>query len=378
MVFAVGLMSGTSLDGIDAALVEIEGTGTKTKVKLVEFITYPFTKKTIDKIKDVFSIKTSSVEKICSLNFELGYLFGNAVKEVCKKADFSIKDLNFVASHGQTIYHLPSPEKSQFASTLQIGESAIICEMTKTTVISDFRTRDMALNGQGAPIVPYSEFVLYQDTNRIRLLQNIGGIGNITIIPPNAKLENVVAFDTGPGNMIINALCEKFYEQKYDKDGQHAANGKVNENLLKEMMDHPFIRKKYPKTTGREEFGSEYTETLLEKWQDKIEPKDFVATATMFTAKSIVENAKPFIDDQTDFIIGGGGSYNKTLVRMIQKQIPNVLVKIQEEVGFSSEAKEAIAMVILGNQTLHHLPSNVPNATGADKPAILGKITYYD
>lgn len=378
MAFAVGLMSGTSLDGIDAALVEINGTGLDTAVSLKEFLTYSFAEETIDRIKENLSNQTSSVEKICSLNFELGYLFAEAAKEVCRKADFPIENLDFVASHGQTLYHLPSPKETQVASTFQIGESAIICEETKTTVVSDFRTRDMALKGQGAPIVPYSEFVLYQDSQRTRLLQNIGGIGNVTVIRANTALEDVVAFDTGPGNMIINALCEHFYEEKFDKDGEYAKNGQVNKELLDEMMSHPYIAKPYPKTTGREEFGNEYTENLLARWTEQIEPDDFIATATLFTAQSIAANVTSFIDDRTDLIVGGGGSYNKSLMAMIQKLLPTVHVKTQEEIGFSSEAKEAIAMTVLANQTLHHLPSSAPSATGAVKAALLGKITYYD
>ena len=178
MAFAVGIMSGTSLDGVDAALVEIHGTNTDTTVQLVEFTTYPLSTEIVKKIKAVLSVETSSVDKICSLNVELGYVFSEAAKAVCEKADFPLEQVDFVASHGQTIYHLPVPGSDQSASTLQIGESAIIAEETKTMVVSDFRTRDMAVNGQGAPIVPYSEFVLYRDAERTRLLQNIGGIGD--------------------------------------------------------------------------------------------------------------------------------------------------------------------------------------------------------
>lgn len=378
MAFAVGLMSGTSLDGIDAALVEINGIGLDTTVSLKEFLTYSFAEETIDRIKENLSNQTSSVEKICSLNFELGYLFAEAAKEVCRKAGFPIENLDFVASHGQTLYHLPSPKEAQFASTFQIGESVIICEETKTTVVSDFRTRDMALKGQGAPIVPYSEFVLYQDSQRTRLLQNVGGIGNVTVIRANTALEDMVAFDTDPGNMIINALCEHFYGEKFDRDGEYAKNGQVNKELLDEMMSHPYIAKPYPKTTGREEFGDEYTENLLARWTEQIEPNDFIATATMFTAQSIAANVASFIDHRTDLIVGGGGSYNKSLMAMLQKLLPTVHVKTQEEIGFSSEAKEAVAMTVLANQTLHHLPSSAPSATGAVKAALLGKITYYD
>ncbi len=377
MAFAVGIMSGTSLDGVDAALVEIHGTNTDTTVQLMEFATLPLGTEIVKKIKEVLSIETSSVDKICSLNVELGYVFSETVKAVCKKADFPLEQVDFIASHGQTIYHLPVPGEHQAASTLQIGESAVISEETKTMVVSDFRTRDMAVKGQGAPIVPYSEFVLYRDTERTRLLQNIGGIGNVTVIPAGAQMEDVLAFDTGPGNMIIDELCQHFYQKAYDEGGEYAAKGKVNQGLLSEMMAHPYIERSYPKTTGREDFGVEYTAALIEGWQDVVTPNDFIATATQFTAQSIATNVAPFIDDQSDLIIAGGGSYNAVLVQMVKEQLPTARVLIQEEVGFSSEAKEAIAMTVLANQTIHHLPSNVPSATGATKPVILGKITYY-
>lgn len=377
MALAVGVMSGTSLDGVDAALVDIQESGLETKLELIEFVSYPLGSKVVEKIKEVLSIETSSVDKICSLNVELGYVFSEAVKAVCDKAGVTLKQLAFVASHGQTIYHLPIPNENQVSSTLQIGESSVIAEETKATVVSDFRTRDMAVGGQGAPIVPYSEFVLYRDTDRTRLLQNIGGIGNVTVIPKGAQMTDVIAFDTGPGNMIIDELCRYFYQQAYDNDGVHAGKGKVHPRLLRELMEHPFIKKTYPKTTGREDFGVEYTTALIEQWKHRIEPNDLIATATQFTACSIAENVRPFVDTKTDLVIGGGGSYNPTLVQMIQTELPEVSVLVQEDLGYSSEAKEAIAMTILANQTLHHLPSNVPSATGAVKPAILGKITYY-
>lgn len=377
MALAVGVMSGTSLDGVDAALVDIQESGLETKLELIEFVSYPLGSKVVEKIKEVLSIETSSVDKICSLNVELGYVFSEAVKAVCDKAGVTLKQLAFVASHGQTIYHLPIPNENQVSSTLQIGESSVIAEETKATVVSDFRTRDMAVGGQGAPIVPYSEFVLYRDTDRTRLLQNIGGIGNVTVIPKGAQMTDVIAFDTGPGNMIIDELCRYFYQQAYDNDGVHAGKGKVHPGLLRELMEHPFIKKTYPKTTGREDFGVEYTTALIEQWKHRIEPNDLIATATQFTACSIAENVRPLVDTKTDLVIGGGGSYNPTLVQMIQTELPEVSVLVQEDLGYSSEAKEAIAMTILANQTLHHLPSNVPSATGAVKPAILGKITYY-
>ncbi|WP_207696585.1 anhydro-N-acetylmuramic acid kinase [Enterococcus sp. DIV0212c] len=375
MVYAVGLMSGTSLDGVDAALVEISGQNETTSVELLEFLTCPFEEKTLQKIRETLSLESSDVEKICSLNIELGELFAKAVLMVCDKAGISSDELSFIGSHGQTLFHIPFARADFYASTFQIGDPAVICERTKTTVVSNFRERDMAVGGQGAPIVPYSEYILYQKPETTRLLQNIGGIGNVTVIPKSGKLVDIVAFDTGPGNVIMNELCLYFFDQEYDKDGLHASQGTVDQALLKELMTHPYIQKSYPKTTGREDFGKQFTATLLKKWQ--LPPEDFIATATMFTAKSIAKAVKEFIEGDTELIIGGGGSYNQTLVSMIKQELPNVQVLIQEEIGYSSEAKEAVAMAVLANQTLQHCTGNVPNATGAKKAVPLGSITYY-
>ncbi|MGM0217940.1 anhydro-N-acetylmuramic acid kinase AnmK [Enterococcus sp. AZ126] len=376
MVYAVGLMSGTSLDGIDAALVDISGKDEKTSVTLIDFVTIPLAKKTLSRIRESLSLESSNVEKICSLNVELGEAFAQAVLAICKKAGISSDELAFVGSHGQTIFHIPFAREEFSASTLQIGDPAVICERTKTTVVSNFRERDMAVGGQGAPIVPYSEYVIYRSEDTTRILQNIGGIGNLTVIPKNSKLEDMVAFDTGPGNVIMNEICLHFFDEEYDKNGAYAKQGTVDPALLAEMMAHPYIKKPYPKTTGREEFGKQYTQMLIENWA--IDPKNLLATATMFTAKSIAIAVKPFIQGKTELIIGGGGSYNQTLTSMIKAELPDVQVMIQEDIGYSSEAKEAIAMVILANQTVQHGTGNVPSATGAKKSVPLGSITYYE
>ncbi|MFD2306356.1 anhydro-N-acetylmuramic acid kinase AnmK [Enterococcus termitis] len=375
MVYAVGVMSGTSLDGIDVALVDISGKDEMTKVNLLEFSTLPFKETTLQKIREALSLEKSDVEKICSLNVELGELFAQAVLNVCKKAGINSEDVAFVGSHGQTLFHIPVERKPFVASTLQIGDPAVICERIKTTVVSNFRERDMAVGGQGAPIVPYSEYVLYQKKGVTRLLQNIGGIGNVTVLPKSGKLADMIAFDTGPGNVIMNELCVHFFNQEYDENGFYAAQGTVDQALLDELMAHPYIKKPYPKTTGREDFGKQFTASLLEKWT--LTPQDFLATATMFTAKSIAFAIRPFIHGQTELIIGGGGSYNPTLLSMIKRELPEVSVLIQEEIGFSSEAKEAISMAVLANQTIQHSIGNVPSATGAKRAVPLGSITYY-
>lgn len=375
MAYAVGLMSGTSLDGIDAVLVEITGKNEETKVKMLEFITLSFDSSTLARMNEALSLEMSDVAKICSMNIELGEYFAKAVKAVCKKAAISLDSLDFIGSHGQTLYHIPEKKDSFFASTLQVGDPAIICERTRTTVVSNFRERDMAVGGQGAPIVPYSEYLLYRSETATRILQNVGGIGNLTVLPKGESIDSIIAFDTGPGNVIINELCIHFFDLEYDQGGDIARAGQVNLELLDELMAHPYIQKPFPKTTGREEFGKQFTHALLEKWS--LSPEDFIATATMFTAKTIAWSIRSFIQDKTELIIGGGGSYNLTLLEMIKNELPEVDVLTQEEIGYSSEAKEAIAMTILANQTMQHATSNVPNATGAKKAVPLGSITYY-
>lgn len=374
MVYAIGLMSGTSLDGVDAALVEISGVNENTKVELVHFSSLDMPLKIEQRIRASFSLEESNSALISSLNAELGELFAEAAIKVSEESEISLSEVAFIASHGQTIYHIPNSTEEYQASTLQIGEAAVIAERTGCTVVSDFRPRDMAVGGQGAPIVPYSEFILYRDEKRTRLLQNIGGIGNVTVIPPRGSLDKLVAFDTGPGNMIINELTQHFYDEPFDRDGQHGQNGSVHQELLAEWLQHPYFAKPVPKTTGREDFGTQFVQAYLRKFE--LSTDDWIATATRFTAETIAKGVRPFITKNTDLIIGGGGSYNPTLVAMIKEVLPEISVLRQEDLGLFSDAKEAVAMTILGNQTMHQQPSNVPSATGAQKAVILGKVTF--
>ncbi|MGV8981102.1 anhydro-N-acetylmuramic acid kinase AnmK [Clostridium sp.] len=376
-MFAVGLMSGTSLDGIDAALVQINGNYTDTVINLIGYVNMKMPEDIKDEIKAACSIDDSSSILICSLNFKLGYLFSDAVKEVCKKSNFPIEKLDFIASHGQTIFHIPKAHHTFACSTLQIGESSVIAYETNTTVISNFRVMDMAAGGQGAPLVPYSEFLLYRSPDKNRLLQNIGGVGNVTVIPKNADINDVFAFDTGPGNMIIDEICEKLFNLKYDSNGDIARSGKVDKGMLNDLMSHPFLMKSPPKTTGREEFGKQFTEDILRKYRN-LSSETILATATVFTAKSIAHSYKTYIFPKLDvdeMIISGGGAYNSYLVELIKGELPQISVLTQEDLGYSSDAKEAIAFAILGNETLNNSFSNIPTATGAKSKVILGNIT---
>lgn len=377
MSYAVGLMSGTSLDGIDVALVKIDNGDNQERYTLVDFITEKFSPDAKGRIVKGLSLADSNVALICSLNMELGQLFGEAVMAICAKNNIEPAALTFVASHGQTLYHQPiaDPVQGLVASTLQVGESSVIAEITQATVISDFRYRDMAVGGQGAPIVPYTEYLLYRSDDVQRVLQNIGGISNSTVIPQRGSLSDVHAFDCGPGNMIIDELCRYFYQEEYDKDGAYGAAGQVNEALLNELMAHPFIEQRGPKTTGREDFGAQYVASLLGKYT--MPANDWLHTTTLFTAKAIAKSLVPYLNGEpTELIVGGGGSYNQTLLKMLQAEMPGINVLTQEDIGLSSDAKEAVAMVVLGQQTYHRRPSNVPSATGASKAVILGKVTY--
>ncbi|MDO4873011.1 MAG: anhydro-N-acetylmuramic acid kinase AnmK [Carnobacterium sp.] len=377
-MLAVGLMSGTSLDGVDTVLCEISGQDESTKVKQLYFKTYDIPESLRTKIRKCCSRELIPVDLICSLNFELGYLFADAVKSLCKDANVKLEDLSFIASHGQTIFHIPKAYDDYVPSTLQIGEAAIIANECKSKVISNFRVMDMAVGGEGAPLVPYSETLLYSEENQAVALQNIGGIGNVTVLPKKGDTKKVIAFDTGPGNMMIDEAVRTFYGKKYDTDGYYARQGNLIPSLAAELKEHPYFNLEIPKTTGREMFGEHFTKSILEKYHS-CEPNDLIHTFTWFTAYSIAYHYKKYLISEYGLkkcIIGGGGAYNSYLLELIRNEIPEVTVMTQEEHGFSSEAKEALAFVILGNQTYHRSPSNVPSATGAKKSVILGQITY--
>ena len=379
----VGVMSGTAADGADAALVKIRGQGEETKVELVLHYHYPYPPAIHAAIFALFSPECSGIE-ICRMNFFLGELFARCVLALLDHVPLKPAELDLVACHGQTIYHLPSPyeqpDGSYGTSTLQIGEPCVVAARTGITTVADFRPADMALSGQGAPLAPFADWVLFRHPTRNRAIQNIGGIANVTLLPAGVGLEGVLAFDTGPGNMIIDRIMALLTENQYqfDPDGRVAGAGKVHATLLGWLMDHAFVRKHPPKTTGREEFGSEFVTTVMamaKGWG--VEPEDLVATVTAFTAESIAANYREFILSccpVDEIVLGGGGSYNTTLRRMLLERLPGCTILLHEDLGVLGQAKEAIAFAILGNQTMMGLAGNVPRATGALGPAILGKI----
>ncbi|MGX7108873.1 anhydro-N-acetylmuramic acid kinase AnmK [Facklamia miroungae] len=375
---AIGIMSGTSLDGVDVVLCEINGVDEETQVKELAFKTFKFERKLKSKLEEILEEKKADLASICSINFELGEFFAECCLKLCQAYGINSTELAFIASHGQTIYHISENSDSSIKSTLQLGESALIAERCGCQVISNFRSRDMAVGGQGAPLVPYSEYILYKNKQKSYGFQNIGGIGNITIIPKNAQKEQVFAFDTGPGNMMINQVTKILYDTEYDNAGRFAAKGKLIKPLQEELMGHPYLKTEPPKSTGREMFGDDYTNRLLEKYFSH-KKEDLVATFTWFTAYCIYYSYEQFIKEKTiidELVVGGGGAHNLTLLTWIKKLLPTINVLTQEEIGMSSDSKEAVAFVILGNQTYHRRPSNLPSVTGARKNVILGQITY--
>ncbi|WP_175552282.1 anhydro-N-acetylmuramic acid kinase AnmK [Seinonella peptonophila] len=379
-MYAVGLMSGTSLDGVDAALIKIERHQQKPQVEMIDFITIPFSPSLEEEIRECLSLHESNVQKICSLNYKLGLFYADAVKKICKQNQLSLSNLSFIGSHGQTLFHQPQKNANYAPSTMQIGEAAVIAYETQTTVVSNFRAMDLAAGGQGAPLVPYVDWLLYQNKETSRLLQNIGGISNVTALPADGTIDHIRAFDTGPGNLIIDEICRLLFHTSFDQSGALAAKGTIDEVLLRHCMQIPYISKKPPKSTGHELFGKEFTIRLIQAY-DHLSKYDLLATLTAFTAHSIVENYRLFLfstHNYDEVIVSGGGSFNQTLLRMMEQLLHPYGIRTitLEEIGHVSAAKEAIAFAILAYETLQHKPSNIPSATGAKESVMLGNITF--
>lgn len=375
MAYAIGLMSGTSLDGIDVALVKIEGVDESTTCELLHYKSYPYSADLQREIMNVSHVETSRVDLICSLNVKLGKLYSEAVSCLLNDTQFPYP-IDFIAMHGQTIHHLPHPVQPLEHSTLQIGDPAYLAFDHKTTVISNFRPMDMAAGGNGAPLVPYTEYILYRSATQNRLLQNIGGIGNVTVLPKHCQPNDIFAFDTGPGNMMINAAMQVLYNQEFDHNGELAKQGKIIPELLNQLKHHEYFIQSPPKATGRELFGEGVVRKICEQYSNV--PINVITTLTEFTAWSIADSYQSFIAPKLtidEVIISGGGAYNLYLVDRIRHHLKGIEVKTQEALGYSSDAKEAIAFAILGNQTIHRRPSNLMSATGANFPMILGNIT---
>ncbi|MGZ7031485.1 MAG: anhydro-N-acetylmuramic acid kinase [Thermoanaerobaculia bacterium] len=380
----IGLMSGTSLDAIDTAMVRITGHGSSSEIKLEHFRSYPFPPKIRSAVRDLFDPKLARVDQICRYDFILGEIFAAAVNRLLTETGIRRDRVDLIAAAGQTIWHDPDPvivmpdvdwidHPIETRSTLAIGQSAVIAERTGIITVGDLRVRDVAAGGQGAPLVPYFDWVLLRQKRRGRCIQNIGGIGNVTYIPPNAGWEDVIAFDTGPGNMIIDELAYEATNgaQTYDADGLIGAGGRVNPELLERLMSDPYFAKAPPKTTGRELFGAQFAKRMRAE-SPGISIPDLVATATALTAESIASAYRDFIKPLGaihEVLVAGGGSNNPTLLEMLRERLPGISLKRYT----ASDAKEAMAMAMIANDSVAGMHTNVAGATGG-RPTILGKI----
>jgi anhydro-N-acetylmuramic acid kinase len=375
----IGLMSGTSADGIDAVLLRVSGSGIRTSFKQLAFISCPYPSKLRKLILRNSSADSSSVEEISHLNLILGEFFADAAARVTKRAGYKLSDVDLIGSHGQTIHHLPNLWRfagKRIRATLQIGDPAVIAKRTGIITIGDFRVGDIALGGQGAPLVPYIDYLLFRSRTISRGLLNIGGIANITILPKNSGVDDIRAFDTGPGNMVIDALTRRFYQQPYDKSGNFAMRGKVSRSFLRRLGEDPFLRRKPPKSTGREEFGEGFVSRVLRQGAS-LTKLNLLATVTEFTAYSVYQNYKMFVEKKTrldELIVSGGGAHNRAIIAGLRRYFTFAQVRTIEDYGISSDAKEAICFALLANETIAGNPGNVPNVTGAKKLTILGKI----
>jgi anhydro-N-acetylmuramic acid kinase len=379
--FALGIMSGTSADGIDVALVRFSGKA----AKLENFAAFPFPARVREAILRLGEGRATTTSEISQLNFLLGGIFADAALAACRKFRVRPSKISVIGSHGQTVFHQGIP--AQFcgrpvASTLQIGEPSVIAGRTGITTVGDFRPADMAAGGQGAPLVPFVDYLLYRDARIGRAALNIGGIANVTVIPRAAKIENVFGFDIGPGNMVIDALVRHFTHGRkaFDRNAEMAARGEVLPGLLAALMRDKYFLKPIPKTAGREQYGEKYVRDLLaHREAPRARAEDLIRTATILTALSIVDAIHRFVPRRanvSELIVSGGGAHNPLLMAQIEAASPGIGLRTSDEFGVPRDAKEAFAFAVLGWKTLHRRAANVPGATGARKAVVLGKVCY--
>ena len=389
-MIVAGVMSGTSADGIDVALMRItppSGSHGVSKIRLLAHRAHPFPRALRSPILTAMAgqsdAPTTTTEELARLNWRLGLAYGEAVQATVR--DTNIKPA-LIGCHGQTVYHQglsAAYAGRRFACTWQLGEAAVIAAACRIPVVSNFRPADMAAGGQGAPLVPLFDYAYFVHPTRARILQNIGGIANLTFIPAAAPLERVVAFDTGPGNMILDALMQQLFDRRYDRNGGIAARGNVLEPVLAAALREKFFRLAPPKSAGREQFGAAYAAKFLAACrQHSKRPEDAIATATAFTAGSIAQSIFTWVVPHTsapiDLVVSGGGARNATLLGVLRNRLGAHRIKLttSDAMGLPADAKEAAAFALLAYQTWNHRPGNVPSATGASRPAILGQITY--
>lgn len=378
-----GIMSGTSADGIDVAVVKIAPGKSRPSLTLLAHEGFKFPAALRRAVLAAMNAASTSTAELARLNWRLGLAYAEAVEATLKRHPVK---LDLIGCHGQTLFHQPraaSYKGRSFACTWQTGEAQVIAAALGIPIVSNFRPADMLAGGQGAPLVPLLDYVLFAHPKRGRVLQNIGGIANLTAIPAAATPEAVIAFDTGPGNMVVDALAQKLFAKPFDRNGALAAEGRVLAPVLKAALRNPYFQLKPPRTAGREQFGREYAaKFLLACRRQSNKPEDALATATALTAETIAQSYKRFVfpkmKSAVDYIVSGGGARNHTLMAMLAQRLAPLGCELaaSEQFGLPVEAKEAAAFALLAWQTWHHLPGNVPAATGATRAVILGQLTY--
>lgn len=368
-MLAIGIMSGTSLDGVDVSLIEITKNN-DYNYKEIDSLFVPYDKSLRERILDASKLESSNVQKICSLNVELGHVYTNAIKEMLNKRYLASSDIEFVAMHGQTMWHNPNNMDGYFSSTLQIGDPSIIAYELNIKVISNFRMMDMAAGGCGAPLVPFVNYLLHKNEAKNIAFQNIGGISNVTYIPSCADAKNLIAFDNGPGNLLIDQAMKILYDLPYDEDGKIALSGKINHDVLNYLLDDEYIKLPYPKSTGREKYNHLFVQKIINKMNN--EPKEnIIATIAAYTAFAIIDSVNRFYPNLDELILSGGGANNKFIVKCLKENL-----KCEVKIAKLSDSYEAFCFGVMGHRTHILASSNLPVVTGAKEEVILGNVTY--
>ncbi|MEM2046178.1 MAG: anhydro-N-acetylmuramic acid kinase [Thermoproteota archaeon] len=381
-MLVIGLMSGTSIDGVDAVLTEITESDGEINVKYKDAIFRPYSKQLKEKLSSLLPPNKGTVKDLAYLHYYLAEEYAAAALALLEKTKLTPSNVGLIGCHGQTICNLPrGTDEFSPRARLQIGDISVIAVRTGITTVGDFRPADVAAGGDGGPLTPYFDFYAFKSKKQNRLVVNIGGIANVTYIPANASLDKVRGFDTGPGNMLIDILMQRLTKGKvtYDKDGEFAAKGKVNQILLDELLAHPFVQKAPPKSAGREEFGGHFADELLRRMKSmKLSPADLIATVTSFTTEAILFNCQRYLGPVDEVIVGGGGAYNRTLLAFLKESFKSIgaTIRTTEDYGVPVKAREGMAIALLAYQAFHRRPNNVPSVTGAQKSVVLGKIAW--
>jgi anhydro-N-acetylmuramic acid kinase len=375
-VIVVGLMSGTSVDGIDAAIIDVSRDADALVVRLLGYVETPFDDSLRQRVHTLFSPEQSSVDLVCEVNVQLGEAFAEAAAHALRQTGVQTDQAELIASHGQTVWHEVSPGHTR--STLQLGEPSVIAERLGVTTLADFRPRDIAAGGQGAPLASWCDALLFGDELVGRAVQNIGGIANVTWVPPGAQWEAMLAFDTGPGNALIDHAVWRLSGgmQRFDADGALAAAGQTDDVLLSELLSQPYFSEQPPKSTGRELFGAQFVDPFIDRALSYgLHASDVVATLTSFTAHSIADQYRRFLPGRPDeVVVGGGGSRNPVLMRLLSELLDPAQLRIHEDFGLPSLGREAIYFALMGYEALHGRPNTIPSCTGAVHPVVMGKL----